>query len=122
MRCAPSLAKTTIGAQNVPITRGSNIVPLAPPLPEGHRLVALRPFSRVGRITNQRHVSGVRYSLGIESSPTVPVVEPDRASALAAAATADRPLSADAEASLARAIERLPEAVTQSDAEAPTTQ
>ena len=52
---------------------------------------------------------------------TIPVVEPGRAAALADDAVADRPLSPAASASLARAIERLPEALTESDNEAQAT-
>ena len=48
----------------------------------------------------------------------MPAVDPDRAAALAADAIADRPLSPTAKASLARAVERLPEATAESDNEA----
>jgi hypothetical protein len=57
----------------------------------------------------------------MESTETVRVIEPGRAAALAADAVADRPLSPAAEASLARAVERLPEAMTKSDTEAQAT-
>jgi len=53
----------------------------------------------------------------MEPTETVPAVDPDREAALAADATADRPLSPAAEASLARAIDRLPEAIAKSDSE-----
>ena len=52
---------------------------------------------------------------------TIPVVEPGRAAALAADAIADQPLPPAASASLARAIDRLPEALTKSDDEAQAT-
>ena len=55
---------------------------------------------------------------GMEPTETMPDVNPDRAAALAADAIADRPLSPAAEASLARAVERLPAAITKSDTEA----
>jgi hypothetical protein len=54
----------------------------------------------------------------MEPTETMPAVEPDRVAALAADATAARPLSPAAKASLAQAIERLPEAMAESDAEA----
>ena len=53
----------------------------------------------------------------MDSSPTVPDAQTDRAEALAAEATIG-PLGADAKASLSRALERLPEAVVLSDDEA----
>ena len=52
---------------------------------------------------------------------TIPVVEPGWAAALAADAIADQPLPPAASASLARAIDRLPEALTKSDDEAQAT-
>jgi hypothetical protein len=52
---------------------------------------------------------------------TIRVVEPGRAAALADDAVAERPLSPAASVSLARAIERLPEALTKSDDEAQAT-
>ncbi|MEZ5245217.1 MAG: hypothetical protein R2707_08990 [Acidimicrobiales bacterium] len=57
----------------------------------------------------------------MDPTETIPVVEPGRAAALAADAIADQPLSPAASASLARAIERLPEALTESDNEAQAT-
>ena len=54
----------------------------------------------------------------MEPTETAPTVEPDRAAALAADAVADRPLSPAADASLTRALERLPEAMAKSDDEA----
>jgi hypothetical protein len=54
----------------------------------------------------------------MEPTETVPAVEADRAAALAADAVADRPLSPAGDASLARAVERLPEAIAKSDDEA----
>ncbi len=48
----------------------------------------------------------------------MPTVEPDRAAALASDAVAARPLSSAAKASLAKAAERLPEAISKSDDEA----
>lgn len=54
----------------------------------------------------------------MEPTETIPAVDPERAAALAADAMADRLLSPEAEASLARAVNRLPEAVARSDAEA----
>lgn len=54
----------------------------------------------------------------MEPTETAPTVEPDRAAALAEDATAPRALSPAAKASLARAVERLPEAITKSDDEA----
>lgn len=57
----------------------------------------------------------------MDSSPTVPEVQSERAEALAADATSERALGVDAEASLSRALERLPDAVVLSDAEAQTT-
>ncbi len=54
----------------------------------------------------------------MEPTETVPTAEPDRAAALAEDATVPRTLSPAAEASLARAVERLPEAIAKSDDEA----
>lgn len=54
----------------------------------------------------------------MESTPTMPEVEADRVEALAADAVKGRPLPAAGEASLVRAIERLPDAIAASDAEA----
>jgi len=54
----------------------------------------------------------------MEPTDTVPATDPDRVVALAADAVLDRPLSPAAEASLARALKRLPEATAASDAEA----
>lgn len=54
----------------------------------------------------------------MEPTDTVPAADPDRVSALAADAVVDRALSPAAEASLARVVERLPEAMAASDAEA----
>ncbi len=67
------------------------------------------------------HQPGTRQrgSVGrMEPTETMPTVEPGRAAALAADATADRPLSPAAKASLERAIERLPKAHAESDDEA----
>lgn len=52
------------------------------------------------------------------SSPTVPPVDAERVAALAADAVTDRPLPPMAQASLDRAIERLPDAIAKSEAEA----
>ncbi len=54
----------------------------------------------------------------MESTPTVPDVQSDRAEALAGDAVEERDLPAAGELSLARAIERLPNAITLSDTEA----
>lgn len=54
----------------------------------------------------------------MEPTETVPTVEPDRVAALADDAIAARALSPAAEASLARAVERLPEAIAMSEDEA----
>jgi hypothetical protein len=54
----------------------------------------------------------------MEPTETMSAVEPDRAAALASDAVASRPLSSAAEASLASALERLPDAVAKSDDEA----
>lgn len=54
----------------------------------------------------------------MDPTETVTAVEPDRAAALAGDAVVARPLSPAAEASLARAVERLPEAMAKSDDEA----
>lgn len=48
----------------------------------------------------------------------MPAVDPDRAAALASDAVAARPLSPVAAASLAKAVEWLPEAIGKSDDEA----
>ena len=56
--------------------------------------------------------------LCMESSSTAPGVEEDRAEALSADAIADRPLPAAGRDSLARAVDRLPEAIAASDSEA----
>lgn len=53
----------------------------------------------------------------MEPTETVPATDPDRIAALASDPAADRPLSSAAKASLARAVERLPEAMAASDAE-----
>ncbi len=65
------------------------------------------PVARSGTVVFER----------MEPTETVPAVDPDRQAALAADATADRPLSPPAEASLARAIDQLPEAMAKSDSE-----
>ena len=52
------------------------------------------------------------------SSPTVPPVDAERAAALAADAVTHRPLPPAAQVSLDRAVERLPEAIAESEAEA----
>ncbi len=65
------------------------------------------PVARSGPVVFER----------MEPTETVPTVDPDREAALAADATADRRLSPAAEASLARAIDRLPEAMAESDSE-----
>lgn len=54
----------------------------------------------------------------MEPTETTPAVDPDRAAALASDAVAARPLSPAATASLAKAVERLPEAIAKSDDEA----
>jgi len=54
----------------------------------------------------------------MESTDTLPDVDPDRVAALAADAVAGRPMSPTAEASLGRALGKLPGAVAASDAEA----
>lgn len=54
----------------------------------------------------------------MESSPTVPEVKADRVEALAADAVIERSLPTAGDASLARALERLPDAIAASDAEA----
>ena len=56
--------------------------------------------------------------LCMEPTETMPTVEPGRAAALANDAVAARALSPTAEASLARALRQLPEAVAKSDDEA----
>ncbi len=54
----------------------------------------------------------------METTPAVPDVQSDRAEALAADALEERDLPAAGERSLARAIERLPNAITLSNTEA----
>ena len=54
----------------------------------------------------------------MDPSPTAHEVDEARVEALIADAVAGRPLSAAAEDSLARGLEKLPEAVAASDAEA----
>ncbi len=56
----------------------------------------------------------------MEPIDTMHRVDPDRVAALAADAVAGRPLSPAAEASLKRAVERLPPALAMSDDEART--
>ena len=57
----------------------------------------------------------------MDSSPTVPDAQTDRAEASAADATIGQPLGAAAKTSLPRALKRLPEAVVLSDDEAQIT-
>ena len=54
----------------------------------------------------------------MDSRSTVPPVDAQRAAALATDAIADAPLPAEASNSLERAVERLDDAIAQSDAEA----
>ncbi len=54
----------------------------------------------------------------MEPTESVPDVEPDRAVDLAREAVAARPLSQAAEASLTKAVSRLPDAIARSDDEA----
>lgn len=61
--------------------------------------------------------SGV-YGDDMEPTETVPDEDADRVVALSEAAVADKPLSPEGQASLERAIKRLPDALAASDAEA----
>lgn len=54
----------------------------------------------------------------VDPTEILPAKDADRLAALSEAAVADKKLSAEGQASLERAIKRLPEAVAASDAEA----
>ena len=63
------------------------------------------------------HNGGV-YGGDMEPTETVPDEDADRVIALSEAAVVDKPLSPEGQASIERAIKRLPDAVAASDAEA----